>query len=359
MARPRKDVPWIEKRRDTYYVFWYEEAQGASPRLKRISLRTTDSVEAKKCYAAFLANEEAIFGPPGQPAKISVKAVLRSYEREHVMTDKVVDKIRALDAIANLVSYFGNTPISEVDIPASRGYAEARRLGACGGGRKLRRRAPEGSDPTIRRELVVLKAAAGHALRWRRITVAEMPSIELPQEAACKEIWLTQAELALAFSHATGRLKDFMVVAYYTGARRASIEALTKFQVDLAQGRINLSSPHESSAQRRSKKRRPVVPIDAKLRPTLERLMAESPNEWVFGDCQDQYRAFNEHMTAIGLEDKAFPHILRHSRATHLLQSGVNIYDVAKLLGDTVATVERVYGHHSADYLATAIAGEG
>jgi hypothetical protein len=29
------------------------------------------------------------------------------------------------------------------------------------------------------------------------------------------------------------------------------------------------------------------------------------------------------------------------------------IYDVAKLLGDTVATVEKVYGHHSPEYLAS------
>jgi integrase len=39
------------------------------------------------------------------------------------------------------------------------------------------------------------------------------------------------------------------------------------------------------------------------------------------------------------------------SRATHLLQAGASIYDVAKLLGDTTATVERVYGHHSCESL--------
>jgi penicillin-binding protein 1A len=41
---------------------------------------------------------------------------------------------------------------------------------------------------------------------------------------------------------------------------------------------------------------------------------------------------------AVDLKHKRNPHILRHSRATHLLMEGVSLWDVAKLLGDTVAT---------------------
>lgn len=36
-----------------------------------------------------------------------------------------------------------------------------------------------------------------------------------------------------------------------------------------------------------------------------------------------------------------------------MLMDGEDPYKVAKLLGDTLATVERVYGHHSVDYLKT------
>jgi integrase len=66
---------------------------------------------------------------------------------------------------------------------------------------------------------------------------------------------------------------------------------------------------------------------------------------------KDFYTPFNRHLKRLGLAAKGFPHILRHTRATHLLQAGVPIYDVAKLLGDTIATVERVYGHHSCESL--------
>jgi site-specific recombinase XerC len=45
--------------------------------------------------------------------------------------------------------------------------------------------------------------------------------------------------------------------------------------------------------------------------------------------------------------------MLRHSRATHMLMDGEDPYKVAKLLGDTLATAERVYGHYDVDYLKT------
>jgi hypothetical protein len=36
-----------------------------------------------------------------------------------------------------------------------------------------------------------------------------------------------------------------------------------------------------------------------------------------------------------------------------MLMDGESIYKVANLLGDTVRTVERVYRHHSAEFLAS------
>ena len=79
--------------------------------------------------------------------------------------------------------------------------------------------------------------------------------------------------------------------------------------------------------------------------------MAESTTEYVFGEPRSFYREFVELMADLGVE--AHPHMLRHSRATHMLMDGEDPYKVAKLLGDTLTTVERNYGHHSVDYLQT------
>jgi integrase len=340
--RSRK-IPWLAERNGVYYVMWYDDATRAT---KRQSLRTSAAIEAQARYAAFLAEGgDRIQDPAG---KLTVKGALNDYRREHLPL--VAAPRRAENAITHLISFFGNTPLSDIDIPASRAYAAWRRanlrMGAEGG-------RVGASDGTLRRELVVLRAAANHARRWKRLT--EMPSIELPRETPQTGTWLTKAEVERAISTAEGMLRDFILIAYYTGARRASVEGLTRRQIDLRHGTINLTSPHETQAQRRSNKRRPVVPIHTRIRPVIETMLMSGTSEYLFGRKIDIYQRFHNHMCALGYTDRAHPHILRHSRATHLLQDGVNIYDVARLLGDSVGTVEKTYGHHSPADLAASI----
>jgi integrase len=350
MGRKRRTIPWIGVRDKVYYVHWFDEQ---ARRTKRLSLGTTDTLEAQNRYAAFLAEGHKIFNPSSSAAGLTVRQALDQYKTEHIDIN-AVDKVRAESAIRHLRAFFGDRPLHEIDIPASRAYAQARRAGTIGGGKREPNKI--GSDSTIRRELVVLKAAARHALRWKRISPSEMPSIELPREVRHSDVpWLTKEEVQRAIHTADVRLKAFIQIAYYTAGRRRSIERLRKSQIDLKLSRINLRAPDETTAQRTSKKRRPVVPLFPEIRPVVERLMNESKSEWLFGEPISMYRRFSNHMKSIGLGEKGNPHILRHSRATHLLLDGVPIYDVARLLGDTITTVDRVYGHHSSEHLAGTI----
>ena len=64
MPRKSRTMPWTEVLNGVYYVHWYDKG-----RTKRLSLGTTDEVEAKKRYAAFLLEGHAIFTPAGRPAQ--------------------------------------------------------------------------------------------------------------------------------------------------------------------------------------------------------------------------------------------------------------------------------------------------
>ncbi|MPZ19521.1 MAG: tyrosine-type recombinase/integrase [Luteitalea sp.] len=357
MPRKLREVAYCDKIDDVYYVFWYDKE---TRRTKRKSLDARDLDVAEDRFAEWLTHGRAF---REKRIGLTVTQALDDYWREHVAV-KVVDKDRAEDAITHLKEWFGDNQLAEVDIPASRAYAGARRSGKVGGGE--RRSIRQGSDSTIRRELVVLGAAARHALRWKRITANDLPQIELPaetrSEALADDKYLTREEYRWAVSQADGRLHDFMVLAYETASRRTAIETLTRFQIDLQNNRINLRNPNETDGQRRSTKRRVVVPLTTAARAVIEpRLLTLGPGEtYLFGDpAPDLYWPFRSHMEAIGLGHKRNPHILRHSRATHLLQAGVSLWDVAKLLGDTVATVERVYGHFSPGFMAGTLEEKG
>lgn len=283
---------------------------------------------------------------------LTVRQALHDYTREH----KVAAADRRYYAIQALDEHLGDRPLSAIDIPACREY--------------MARRHPV-KHSTVRRELGVLQAAANHALRWRRITAAEMPSIELPPSAEPKTLWLFDDELKRLRDAATGRAKLFIDLAYYTASRKGAIEFLTWDRVDLAKRRIVLADP----GGRSNKKRKPVVPMADELVQRLEEwafnirlgrtFSAELP-DYVLNTNADIRPAFDAAAKRAGLEmlpardgrpaGRLTPHVLRHTRATHLLQKGVAPYAVAALLGDTVQTVLRVYGHHCPNYLAEAIA---
>jgi integrase len=344
MARPSKQVPWLEENGSgTFYVHWYDQE---ARRTKRISLATKDAAEAQGRFAAFLSGGQEVFADRG--GHLTVSQGLDDYLKEHVRRN-CADVRRQEDIVGHLKEFFGSTEYRDVDVPLTSQYAEARRAGRIGGGR--RRQSKVGSDATIRRELVTLRAAANHAIKWRRLERKDAPSIDWPDDNEGEPLrddeWYTRDEIARLMTAEDDRLRRFIRISYYTAARRRSIEKLRRGQINMETRQINLHPP----GMRRTCKRRPVVPLFDEIRPDIEALLEETDSDLLFSTHTDMYRPFRRHCEAIGLGHKRNPHILRHSRATHLLQDNKSIYSVAKLLGDTVATVERVYGHHSPEFL--------
>lgn len=280
---------------------------------------------------------------------LNCRIVLDQYFHEHI-AKKAVARRRFEECQANLNGFFADTPIGHVDIPLCREYGDHR----------------EGvTDSTVRRELGVLQAAANHALKWRRIKSDGLPSIELPPEGAPRRVWLFKEELAILLENAASsdrRVFRFLQLAYHTASRKAAIESLTWDQIDFQTRRLNL----QASGAPVTKKRRPIVPISEVMAEELSIMKTTAVNQWVLADNRDIRPAFDRVAAAAGLEylptkglreaGRLTPHILRHSRATHLLQANKSPWTVANLLGDSLQTVLRIYGHACPDYLEEALA---
>ncbi len=260
-----------------------------------------------------------------------ITTILKNYQREH----DVVAWQRLKYAVQALSGFWTGKKVDEIDIPACRLYA-AFRMDA---GVAL---------STIARELTCLRAACNHAVKWGKLT--RCPTFEIPTDLPRREVWLFKDELRALINVADPVIEQFIRLSYGTGSRRSAIEKLEWSQVNFARKTINLAK----AGERKTCKRRPTVPM-GDLHDLLKSLYDKRTNQWVLGSDRNLFYDFQKTLKKAGLEmvherdgrpaGKITPHVLRHSRATHLLEDGASIFAVAKLLGDTVTTVQKVYGH--------------
>lgn len=326
-------IPRLKTRNGAYYATWWN-AEKRRP--ERLSLRTKDPSEAQARFGEFLLQGAEVRGETPEDGALTCGAALDCYWQEHA-SQRIAAPERQEFAITNLRPHFSSLRIAAISPNHISDYCSLRTSGDIG---------KPSSASTHRRELSVLKAAIMHAAKTKRLDLGDVPYIALPPSAPPKDRWLTQNELTTLLDATTGRLRFFILLAYWTGSRRAAIEKLTWFQVDLKQGRIQLAQPGEA----KTAKCRPTVPISPGLRPWLEQAHRLRQNEYVLDTPVSILQQFQRQVRKLGWNDVT-PHTLRHTRAVHLAQKGVSLYSIAGLLGDTTQTIERNYLHHCPDHL--------
>jgi len=346
----RRKVPWLDTRPggDVYYAFWYDAKER---RTKRLSLDTADPEEAQGRFAAFLVEGVTEFRVDS--AVLTCGQVLDDYLNERVRPagSKVAAPEVQEDKARLLKLHFGSVPVIDVTDEMVATYLTRRASGDIGRG---------AGDATVRRDLAVLISAINHAVRRRRISRDAVPHIEKPDDAEPRDRWLRGDELAKLLEavepkpgERLSRLHRFVHAAYYTAGRRASIEGLQWFQFDLDAQIITLNPRGRSQ----TKKRRPIVPIASDFMPCVRRAFSEKTSAFYLDAGRPIYREFSALAASLGLDDVT-PHTLRHSRAVHLAQRGVDLWVIAGLLGDTMKTVERHYLVHFPDHIRAKIDGQ-
>jgi len=229
------------------------------------------------------------------------------------------------------------------------------------------------SVSAARRELQDLGAALNH---WRAEGHAlEVPHVTLPPKGQPRERWLTRGEAARLLFAAWRMTQDwkgrpstrrtgshvarFILVALYTGTRSAAICA-AGFTPSATGGWIDLDAGlfHRAAVgERATKKRKPPVPLPARLIAHLRRWQAQGarhPVEWNGRAVTSIKKAFRRVRTEAGLGPDVTAHVLRHTTATWLMQAGVPIWEASGFVGITPETMARVYGHHHPDHLKLA-----
>lgn len=317
-----------------YYIHWTE-----GRRSKRVSTRTGDMALARKALGQWLlgmsnetAREEAAAG-------MTVAELWALYDQKHVDRNTMAPDT-AKYSWANLEPHFGKLHLSDITADTIDNYVEARQAGRIGRPSK---------ESTIRRELNALRASwnwASHPKR-RLIKPADVPAFDLPADGAPRDRWLRIDEVQKLLDAAAERRiglrlsrgERFLWLALETAARKEAICQLTWDRVDFDIGVIDFNVP----GRKQTKKRRAVVPISDSLRPVLERAHRErGANKHVLDNEAEVWKIVKGIAAAAGVPGVS-PHVLRHTAATHMARAGVPLWRVAKILGNTLAMVEKVY----------------
>lgn len=342
MPRPKSEQPTysLTQRGGVYYVGWWQDG-----RARRISCRTSDKGEARRFLAEFKAGLDA----PAIPSSPTIGAVLEGYRADRI---RVTHSATITYDCRSLERHLADLPVVLLaDEQIDRYTAARRQEGAGGASAKYRTQVRPLSDGTLVRELGTLRAALAWAVRKKWISAA--PVVDRPSAPRARERWLTHAEASMLLESAhAAHVRVFIALALYTGARAGALLELTWQRVDLAAGTINLG-------EARGRKRRPTIPLTGELRAILEPAAAAATSPFVieFGGAPvaSIKTGFKAAARRAKLE-RVTPHILRHTAATWMVQRNVPTPMIAAWLGNTEAMIEKVYGHHSPEWLQQAAA---
>jgi integrase/recombinase XerC len=149
------------------------------------------------------------------------------------------------------------------------------------------------------------------------------------------------------------RDRALLELFYSSGLRLSEVCALKWGDLDFAQGLVTVLG--KGSKQR-------VVPVGSHARKALQDLRAESGGQqvdFVFpgrGGKQITSRAIQLRMKRLAMQRGVFkrvhPHLLRHSFASHMLESSGDLRGVQELLGHADIATTQIYTHLDFQHLA-------
>jgi len=279
-------------------------------------------------------------------------------EMMEVYFSKIRDKQSTLerkkDALQHLEKFFGGWSLDKITAESVDDYKQAR--------------LDEGAaDSTILNEVRLL----GHAfntVKWARSNpVRDAKRIKL--KAGRIDRWLTLEEEAKLLPKTkdklNGELEDIVILDLNTGLGQEEILKLQWPQIDLS--RKTFTTSREKTRRQRSKRsgsngsddsNTRTIPLNKIACALLkECTMASEMSGYVFHDengnmikADKLKKTFRKAVKESGIAHFRF-HDLRHTFATRLVQAGVDLYKVAKLLGHKDISTTQRYAHHCPESL--------
>jgi integrase len=215
---------------------------------------------------------------------------------------------------------------------------------------RLKRKADGVSLATINRELACLKTLFNKAVEWEKTETNPARKIKKFRENGGKERIISSDEMRRLIEAASPAIRPVLVIALNTGMRRNEILSLRWKDVDLIRGYIFIGD----SKSGRSRK----VPINGQVFEALSGL--KQGGEFVFPnaetgsyikDVKTAFKGACERARIRGLR----LHDLRHTAASRMIEAGIDLVTVSKMLGHASIQMTMRYAHPTPENMRLAV----
>ena len=236
--------------------------------------------------------------------------------------------------MSNLKSFFGGRTLAEITPRLIVEY-------------KNRRYAAGLKPASINRELANLKKAFNLAVReWEWCSENPVSRVSMERENNKRDRWLSVEEEARLLQNCAGWLHDLVTFALHTGMRMGEILELSWRGVDFTRRTVTVF--RSKNGERRT------IPVNQTVLAVLRKKAKVRSLQTDLVFCSKVFtrlesghlrRSFRLALQKSRIEDFHF-HDLRHTFATRLVQAGVDIYKVQRLLGHRSPIMTQRYAHH-------------
>jgi integrase len=320
---------FLSKRSNGVYYIFYENSFG---RKTCISTKTKLKNEALTFLTSFkqkLREREFLK---------TIPISLKDFSFEYLKYSESIHSLNTTKSIKsffnNLTNYFGNYALIELNKDKLSDYSQER--------------LKQVSAYVVKREFAYLSVVINYALGKKYLCenpIKGIKKIKLPEKLP---LFFSETEFQILLNATESKdLKDLFIFGINTGLREMELITLRWSQIDFKNRLVILDNRNHLT---KSKKIR-NVPLNLKgLQVVTERQINEK-SEFVFtynGEPIKQHfisHKFKKIIIKSGLNHKLNVHSLRHTFASWLVQSGVSIYSVQKLLGHSDLRITSIYSH--------------
>lgn len=308
--------------------FWHSDFIDPSGTRIRTSLRTKDrklaEMKLKKMeFEAYEKGHLEIKKPKRILFRDLAQTVLEYARGRHRCFKKVYVPI-----IKHLVDYFGDKHLNEINLNLINAYQAERKNFV--------------SAITVNKEVGMLGLCYNFAIRNDMVYENPVERVEDFRVPKTRIRFLTVEEIHRLIQSCSGYLKDIVMTALYTGARKSEVLGLKWKNIDFENRLVVFEKTKNDGV-------REVPMTEALFQMFSMKFNENARNEYIFVNKDGKpfgnvFKSFNSVLRTTGIENFRF-HDLRHTFASQLVMSGVDILTVKELLGHKELKTTLIYSH--------------